>query len=143
MSLHDRSFWLNPAISQSPAFMGRKSSMNEQQSPRSTVARPIPWLCRLARKFRDFPLDSLRLRGKGETKDGADSQLRFHPDSSTMPLHDPLADGQTDAGAGDFLSVKPLKDSENSFVILRRNSNPVVAHREKPLLAVHLRGHAD
>src|SRR5689334_19014140 len=76
-------------------------------------------------------------------KDGARFDVRFHPDLTAMPLHDPLADGEADPRTWNFLSVQPLEDSENTVVVLRCDADAVVSDREKPVRAFLLGRHMD
>ena len=53
-----------------------------------------------------------------------------------MEFYDPLADGETDAGAGILLSgVQPLEDGEDLLVELRVNADAIVRYRELPLVS--------
>ena len=54
-----------------------------------------------------------------------------------MALHDFLAHGEADAGAGVFFScVQTLKDQENAFTVLGSNADAVVTYREAPFVSL-------
>ncbi len=56
-----------------------------------------------------------------------------------MPLHNPLADCQTDPGSLVFISaVQPLKDDEDAIEILMVYSDTIVANRKDPILIIFL-----
>jgi hypothetical protein len=55
--------------------------------------------------------------------------LRLHPYSPTMTLHDFLAHCQADAGTGIFSNaVQALKYYEDTFIKLRLHSDTVIPH---------------
>src|SRR5579862_10003263 len=59
-----------------------------------------------------------------------------------MALHNLLADGQADSVARIFRArMQPLEDDENILRILGSDSDPVIAHAEKPPLARSLSPH--
>src|ERR1700726_2902278 len=87
------------------------------------------------------PIDSLFSLAtcQSKAKGGAVPKLRFDRNAAAVSLDDFFADGQSNPGAGElFPFVQPLEHAENSFEILRIDSNPVVFHREGPFpVAVH------
>ena len=73
--------------------------------------------------------------GKIEIKSGPCPRGRFHPDVTAVPLHDLFTDGQADTGAGIFISaVEPLKDNEDALLVLRRDADAVILHRQEPVV---------
>src|SRR6266404_2604777 len=91
--------------------------------------------------FIGFPLlcfETRRIRN-GETERRAASRCGFHPDASSVPLRDFLANRQPDARARILrLRVQPLKNHENPFVVLRRDADSVVSHGNLPAPSVPL-----
>src|ERR1043166_7732651 len=79
---------------------------------------------------------------EGEIEGGATFRHRFHPDASTVTLHNFLADGQTDTRTGiRAAAVQTLKQHENAFRVFRCNTDAIVAHGELPEAVAF--GHAD
>ena len=61
------------------------------------------------------------------------ARLRFDPDPAAVPLYDPLANGQADAGPRVVrLAVQPLKDAEDALGVPRLDGRRVVRIDEKP-----------
>ena len=56
------------------------------------------------------------------------ADLGFHPDSSAMPLYNPLADCEADATTGLFPTMKALEHTEDAVSMLRVNTNTVVCN---------------
>src|SRR5258708_32453981 len=74
------------------------------------------------------------LSGKGAIKGRPLPRNGFYPYAAAVPLHDSLADGQADAGAGIFLArVQTLKNIEDAVEVFRGDSQPCIAHGENPL----------
>ena len=57
----------------------------------------------------------------------------LHPDMTAVPLDDLLAHGEPDSRAVIlFPSVEALKNNEDALVKLGVDTDPIVAHRERP-----------
>src|SRR6266487_5381858 len=70
-----------------------------------------------------------------EGEGGAAPRLRFDPDAPPMSLHDPFADGETDARTRVFLpGMEPLKDDENALGVFRFDPDAVVGDGENPFM---------
>ena len=71
-------------------------------------------------------------------------RLGFKPDFAAVAFHNPLADGQTDAGAGIFLlGMQALKENEHPLGILRLDADAVVFDGKQPFAASLTRGDVD
>src|SRR5579885_1105752 len=82
-------------------------------------------------------MDENSLRGgKREVEGGAPVLFGLDPNPAAVPLNDPLADGQTDAGSRNVPPVQALEYAKDLLVKLRFDANPVVANRQAPR-AVH------
>src|SRR4051812_39001747 len=69
--------------------------------------------------------------------------LGFNPDCAAVPFNDFLTYRQPDATARDLHTVQPLERFKDSFVILRRNADAVVAAREAVRAALPFRADVD
>src|SRR5215467_5302047 len=65
--------------------------------------------------------------------------LRLHPDPSTAPLHDPLADRQPHPRPRVRSPMQPFEHTEDLFLIPRVDPDPVVLHRKQPVLLIQSR----
>src|SRR3954454_18120046 len=61
---------------------------------------------------------------------GALPRLGLKPDPAASPLDDLLTSRQPDAGAFKLLPVQSLEDAKYLVLVLRRDTDTVVAHRE-------------
>src|SRR5688572_17330098 len=55
--------------------------------------------------------------------------LRFHPNFPIVYFNDPSHQRQPDASAINIW-IEPVEETENSFMILLLNSDPIIAHKE-------------
>ena len=68
-------------------------------------------------------------RRQFEPEAAAFSDLGFQADASAHPLHSAANEGQPDAGARiAFMGMQPLEQTENLFMILRRDANSIVGN---------------
>ena len=75
-----------------------------------------------------------RRGGQGEDEFGA-LLFGFDPDAPTVPLDDPLANGETDTGPRNLcVRVQPLKHDEDTSGGFGRDPNTLVTHRNQPLV---------
>src|SRR2546421_248175 len=81
--------------------------------------------------------------GNGELEGSAAPGFRFHPDSSTLALDNLLAQRQTDASAGNFLSVQPFEHAEDAVFVLRFDTDSIVPHCKTPRFRIFLRRDVD
>src|SRR5665213_3595661 len=66
---------------------------------------------------------------QGESKNCALVQCRVSPDATTMPVHDPLYNRQSDAGSLVFLcAVETLKNAKQLVRVSHVEARSVVAH---------------
>src|SRR6266511_1196581 len=81
---------------------------------------------------------------QGELEGCAGAGLGLDPDAAPVALDDLLADGEANPGARVLgAGVQPLEDDEDPVQELRIDADPVVLHREQPLVAPRNRGHVD
>jgi hypothetical protein len=73
---------------------------------------------------------------QGDYEPASGAEPAFHADGATVPVDDPLADGEADAGALVFFrAVEALKQAEDALVMLFVDPDPVVRHGELGTLA--------
>src|SRR5690242_3335493 len=85
-----------------------------------------------------------RCRGGGEKECGALTKLGIEPNAPARALHDLLAHGKADAGARVLgAAVEALEDHEDLVVVHGVDPDPVVAHKELPLVPLARAPHDD
>src|SRR5579875_825761 len=69
----------------------------------------------------------------GEAENRSCSGFGFHPNSAMVSLHNPLADGESNAGSGILVStVQTFEQSKDVLLVLGREADAVVLHRHDP-----------
>src|ERR1700720_4512941 len=67
--------------------------------------------------------------------------MRLNPNPPAQPVHNFLANGQSDSGALELFSpMQPLENYEDPFEVLRVNSHAIVLDAKDPFTATALRG---
>ena len=77
------------------------------------------------RRLRVLPGGSLR---EPQVESRAATHHRLDPDFSSVRFHDSPRKRQTDAVAGNILSVQPVENLENLASVLRFNTDSIVFH---------------
>src|ERR1700733_13646142 len=78
----------------------------------------------------------------GKIKTTSFTRLRFNPYSSSMPLHDLFADGQSDSCSAIFILVmQPLKKHKDLFKENRFDANTVIAYTKNKIIFFFLSLH--
>src|SRR3984957_2371318 len=78
--------------------------------------------------------------GKREMEDGAFILHRFDPDSASVGFDNAAADGEADAGAGDFAAVQAFEGEKNQIVIGGIDAAPVIADADDHLARIFTLG---
>ena len=105
-------------------------------APAGCGSTPPARCCRMKRAF--------ELHGNGERERRSLARLAAGPNPAPVPLDDPLADGQADAGPGIVaVAVQPLKDHEQLVLVLLLKADAVVGDAEEPLPLLLPGGNAD
>src|SRR3990172_2597332 len=119
------------------ASMTRSTSPGLSSTRRTCIRRTVLVVSPMALLVAAFARE-------GEQEARARARPGLDPDPAAMALDDLLADGEADAGARVLgARVQPPEDDEDPFPVLRVDADPVVAHREEPLLLARQAGDVD
>lgn len=81
------------------------------------------------------------MTGQGKSKGTALSRCRVDPDSASVMLDNPPAEGQADAGARNFvLRVQARESVEDPLMIFGRDADAVIPDANLPFLGMFFEG---
>ena len=64
----------------------------------------------------------------------------FSPHAPPIPFHNALAYGEAEPGAGVFIGMQPLEQTEDALRMLLLEADPVIPHGDNPLPRIPLSG---